>query len=82
MTVAFVVSVAVLLGLLLFLVREVRRGPRRPRILLGTIVLLLAFVVFWGFFIEPNRLIVKYDRDRAHLRPQNRLWIFLASLPR
>jgi predicted MPP superfamily phosphohydrolase len=71
MTIAFVLSVAVLLGLLLFLVREVRRPPdppdwgrrpvwpRRLRILLNTIVLLLAFVVFWAFFIEPDRLIVR-----------------------
>jgi predicted MPP superfamily phosphohydrolase len=71
MTVAFVVAISVLLGLLLFLVREVRRpaGPRewgrtpvwpkRLRILLSTILLLLAFVVFWAFFIEPNRLIVR-----------------------
>ena len=71
MTIAFVVAVAVLLGLLLFLVREVRRPPgpaewgrppvwpKRLRILLGTIVLLLAFVVFWAFLVEPNRLIVR-----------------------
>lgn len=71
MTIAFVVSVAVLLGLLLFLVREVRRSPgppewgrtpvwpRRLRILLSAAVLLLAFVVFWAFLIEPNRLVVR-----------------------
>jgi len=71
MTVAFVVAVAVLLGLLLFLVREVRRPPgpmewgrtpvwpKRFRILLSAVLLLLAFVVFWGFFIEPNRLIMR-----------------------
>jgi predicted MPP superfamily phosphohydrolase len=61
MTVAFVVSVAVLLGLLLFLVREVRRSagpPQRLRILLSAILLLPGFVVFWAFFIEPNRLVV------------------------
>ena len=64
-------AVAVLLGLLLFLVREVRRPPgpaewgrtpvwpRRLRILLGTVVLLLAFVVFWAFLVEPNRLVVR-----------------------
>jgi predicted MPP superfamily phosphohydrolase len=61
MTVAFVVSVAVLLGLLLFLVRVVRRSagpPQRLRILLSAILLLPGFVVFWAFFIEPNRLVV------------------------
>ncbi len=70
MTVAFVVSVAVLLGLLLFLVREVRRSPGRLRILLGTIVLLLAFVVFWGFFIEPNRLVVHEETIAIDNWPQ------------
>src|SRR5215510_7738135 len=71
MTVAFVVAVAVLLGLLLFLVKQVRRSPgpaewgrtpvwpKRLRILLSTILLLLAFAVFWAFFIEPNRLVVR-----------------------
>src|SRR5215510_10872437 len=73
MTVAFVVAISVLLGLLLFLVREVRRPPgppewgRRPvwpkrlRILLSAVLLLLAFVVFWAFFIEPNRLVVREE---------------------
>jgi predicted MPP superfamily phosphohydrolase len=56
MTVAFVVTVAVLLGLLLFLVRVVQ--PRRVGILLSAVVLLLAFVAFWGFIVEPNRLVV------------------------
>lgn len=56
MTVAFVVAVAVLLGLLLFLVRVVQ--PRRVGILLSAVVLLLAFVAFWGFIVEPNRLVV------------------------
>lgn len=71
MTVAFVVAIAVLLGLLLFLLREARRppgpaawartpvGPKRLRVTLGAIILLLALLAFWGFFIEPNRLIVR-----------------------
>jgi len=71
MTIAFVVSIAVLLGLLLFLVREVRRPPgpaewgrqpvwpRRLRILGDAVILLLACVAFWAFLIEPNRLIVR-----------------------
>ena len=70
MTVAFVVAVAVLLGLLLFLVREVRRPPgpaewgrspvwpKRLRVTLDVVILLLALMAFWGFFIEPNRLVV------------------------
>src|SRR5690349_15717090 len=71
MTVAFVVAVAVLLGLLLFLIREVRRPPgpaewgrtpvwpKRLRVTCDAVILLLALLAFWGFLIEPNRLIVR-----------------------
>lgn len=73
MTVAFVITVAVVLGLLLFLVREVRRpvrvskwGPsrrwqKRLRISLASILLLVVAVAGWAFFIEPNRLIVRHE---------------------
>jgi predicted MPP superfamily phosphohydrolase len=73
MTIPFVVAVAVLLGLLLFLVREVQRPPgppewgrtpvwpRRLRVTLNAIILLLALLAFWGFFIEPNRLIIREE---------------------
>ena len=73
MTVAFVVAVSVLLGLLLLLVREVRRPPGPPewgrppvwpkplRVTLDAIILLLSLLAFWGFFIEPNRLIVREE---------------------
>jgi predicted MPP superfamily phosphohydrolase len=71
MTVAFVVAVAVLLGLLFFLIREARRSPglgewgrtpvwpKRFRVAADAIILLLALLAFWGFFIEPNRLVVR-----------------------
>jgi uncharacterized protein len=71
MTIAFVVGVAVLLGLLLFLINEVRRppGPRhwgrispwpkRLRVGLDAIILLLGLLVFYGFLIEPGRLTVR-----------------------
>ena len=71
MTLAFVVAVSVLLGLLLFLVKEVRRPPgpaewgrspvwpKRIRVALDAIILLIGLLVFWGFFIEPNRLVVR-----------------------
>src|ERR1051326_3770454 len=84
MTVAFVVAVAVLLGLLLFLVREVRRpsgpaewgrktvGRQRIRIVLSAVLLLIVFVVFWGFFIEPNRLIVREQTIRIDSRSEER----------
>lgn len=71
MTVAFVIAISVLLGLLLFLIREVRRPPgpmewgrtprwpKRLRVSLYAIILILALLVFWGFFIEPGRLVVR-----------------------
>jgi predicted MPP superfamily phosphohydrolase len=73
MTVAFVVTVAVVLGLLLFLVREIRRPvsdskldhrpPRwkRLRIALVAILLLIVCVVGWTFFIGPNRLVIREE---------------------
>jgi predicted MPP superfamily phosphohydrolase len=73
MTVAFVVTVAVFLGLLLFWVHEVRRPVsaskwdrssrwRKPlRLSLATILILLTGLVGWAFFIEPNRLIVRHE---------------------
>ena len=70
MSLAYVIAVAVFLGLLLFLIREVRRSPgpmrwgRRPvwkkRIRVGLAVLPLIAVglAIWGTLIEPNRLVV------------------------
>ena len=71
MTVAFVLTVSVLLALLLFLIREVRRppGPRewgrtprwakRLRVSLDAIILVIGVLIFWGFLIEPGRLVVR-----------------------
>jgi predicted MPP superfamily phosphohydrolase len=73
MTVAFVVTVAVVLGLLLFLVREIRRPVsdskldhrpqrwKRLRIALVAILLLIVCVVGWTFFIGPNRLVIREE---------------------
>jgi predicted MPP superfamily phosphohydrolase len=73
MAVTFVVAIAVLLGLLLFLHHEVRRSPRlakwddvsrwpkRLRIVFAAIVLFLAGAVFWGFLIEPGRLVIREE---------------------
>jgi predicted MPP superfamily phosphohydrolase len=70
MTVTFVVAIAVLLGLLLFLHNEVRRSPgpaqwgrvprwpKRLRVAFAAIILFLAGAAFWGFLIEPGRLVV------------------------
>jgi hypothetical protein len=67
MTVSFVIAVAVLLGLLLFVMQTVRRpgirSPWQKRLRLGSrlVMLAMAFGVFWGFFIEPNRLVVRHE---------------------
>lgn len=67
MTVKFVIAVAVLLGLLLFLFQQVRRPERRRPwqkrlgIAFAAVLLSLGLPVFWAFFIEPNRLIVRHE---------------------
>ena len=70
MTVAFLIAVSVIGGLLLFLIREVRRSPRpmqwgstprwakRLRVSLSVIILLIGLLIFYGFLIEPGRLVV------------------------
>src|ERR1051325_5937673 len=82
MTIPFVISVAVLLGLLLFLIIEVRRSPgpkqwgrtprwgKRLRVSLATIILFLGGLVFWAFFIEPNRLVVRQQTIQIANWPQ------------
>ena len=73
MSVAFVVTIAIFLGLLLFLINDIRRPAavtkwdrspllmRRLRISLAVILLLACGVVGWAFFIEPNRLVVRQE---------------------
>src|SRR5687768_13334658 len=68
MTVKFVIAVAVLIGLWLFLFEQVRRpvGARlqwqkRVRVALMAVVVFAASLVFWGFFVEPNRLITRHE---------------------
>lgn len=70
MTVAFLIAVSVIGGLLLFLIREVRRSPgsmqwgRTPRwakplrVSLSVIILIIGLLIFYGFLIEPGRLVV------------------------
>jgi predicted MPP superfamily phosphohydrolase len=82
MTVAFVVAISVLLGLLLFLIREVRRPPgpaqlgraprwpKRLRVTLDVIILLIAVLIFYGFLIEPNRLVVRHETIALARWPQ------------
>lgn len=73
MTIGFIISIAILFGLGLFLYNEVRRrpGPRqwgrtphwkkRVRIALATIPLLIAFFFFWGIWIGPDRLVLHQE---------------------
>lgn len=74
MTVAFVVTVAIFLGLLLFFINELHRPVRvtkwegsgrlwrkRLRMALASILMLVVGAVGWAFFIEPNRLIVRHE---------------------
>jgi predicted MPP superfamily phosphohydrolase len=69
--VAFVISTAILLGLLFVLFLEIRRSPgKRLRILFAAIVLLIAGMVFWGFLIEPGRLVVREHTIRIDNWPQ------------
>jgi predicted MPP superfamily phosphohydrolase len=82
MTVAFVVAIAVLLGLLLVLYHEMRRSPgpaawgrvprwpKRLRIAFAAITLLLAGCFFWGFLIEPGRLVIHQQTIQIDIWPQ------------
>ena len=82
MSVAFIVAIAVLLGLVLFLYNELRRSPgpaqwgrrpvwpRRLRVALATITLFLAGVAFWAFLIEPGRLVVHQQTIQIDNWPQ------------
>ena len=72
MRIAFVVAIAVLLGLVLFFYNEVRRsaGPKRLRVVFAAITLFLAGLVFWGFLIEPGRLVVHHETIQIDNWPQ------------
>jgi predicted MPP superfamily phosphohydrolase len=73
MTVTFVVAISIILGLVFFLIREVRRPPgamqwgrtprwgKRLRVALDAIILALGLVFLWAFLIEPNRLVVREE---------------------
>jgi predicted MPP superfamily phosphohydrolase len=60
MTITFLITVAVLLGLLLFWLQRVRisRGAKAALFIFAPAILLLSAALAWSFFIEPNRLVV------------------------
>jgi hypothetical protein len=71
MLIPFVIAIALLLGLVFLLVREVRRSPgpmrwgkrpvwkKRIRVTLAAGPVILVCLGIWTVFIEPNRLIVR-----------------------
>jgi hypothetical protein len=73
MSIRFVIAIAVVLGLILFLIREVRRSPgpmrwgkrpvwrKRIRVALVVLSLIVVCIAIWGILIEPNRLIVHQE---------------------
>ena len=92
MTVNFVIGIAVLIGLFLFLYREVQRSPgpmewgksrkwqKYVRITLATIPVVIGCCVFWGFFIEPNRLVVRHETIRIDGWPKELAGLRIAVL--
>ena len=88
----FVLAVAVLLGLLFFLYQQVRRPagaaewgsrpvwPKRIRIVLATIPFILGCLVFWGFFIEPNRLVTRQESIKIDKWPTQLAGLKIAVL--
>ena len=74
MSIKFVIALAVFLGLLLFLYQQVRKAgwpivlgevPRAPksrwRVVLATVLVLIAGILIWAFFVEPNLLVVRHQ---------------------
>lgn len=82
MNLGFVIAVAVVLGLWLFLFREMRRPPgpaqwgrvprwpKRLRVSFAAFVLSVGLIVFWGFFIEPNLLVIREQTIEIENWPQ------------
>jgi len=73
MAVPFLLIISIILGLSLFLVREIRRPPgpmesagtprwsKRIKVVLISLPLLAVLLLFWATFIEPNRLVVRHE---------------------
>ena len=81
MAIPFVIALSILLGLLLFLYHEVRRFPgpkrwgktprwgKRLRVALATIPVLIASLTIYGFFIEPDRLVLRHETIQINQWP-------------
>ncbi len=92
MTLTFVIAISIILGLILFLIREVRRPPgpmqwgrtprsgKRLRVALDAIILLIGLLFFWAFLIEPNRLVVREQAIRIDNWPKELSGLRIAVL--
>ena len=80
MSIPFIVAVALLLGLLIAFFQRLRkfggaewrslpRWQKGIRISAALVPLILAGLLFWGFVIEPNRLIVHYETVKIETWP-------------
>jgi predicted MPP superfamily phosphohydrolase len=81
MALPFLIAIAILLGLVLLIIREVRRPPgpmrwgkrpvwkKRIRITAVALLLVLACLGFWVVLIEPNRLVVHPEAIRIDSWP-------------
>ncbi len=67
MAIPFVITIAVLLGLFLFFLNQIRQSPgptrwgKPIRIVLTAVPLIVALLVFYGTFIEPARLVIRQE---------------------
>lgn len=75
MAIPFVIAIAVLLGLFLFFLNQLRRPPgptiwgKRIRVVLAALPLVIALFVFYGTFIEPGRLVIQQQRIQINNWP-------------
>ena len=82
MLLAYLISIPVLLGLAYLLYREIRRspGPKKwgrqthwkkiLRVTFAATVFLTAFLFFWAFLVEPNRLVTHQETIATHNWPK------------
>ena len=80
---AYVVAIAILIGLLFFLFQAIRRLPgtgetsrhqlwrRRLRVVVGLFLLAVLLCEIWGFLVEPNRLVVNHATIQINNWPNN-----------
>jgi predicted MPP superfamily phosphohydrolase len=81
MAVPFVMTVAVFLGVLLFLISQVQSSPgptawgrtprwmKRIRVALATIPVVIAVLVIWAFFVEPSLLVLRQETIQINQWP-------------